>query len=39
MRENKLFANFLAKILPACVTVLELSPENALAADREVTLG
>jgi len=39
MREKKLFANFLAKILPACVTVPEFSPENALAADCEVTLG
>jgi len=39
MREKKLFPNFLAKILPAGVTVLEFLPENALAADREVTLG
>jgi hypothetical protein len=39
MREERLFPNFLAKILPAGVTVPEFSPENSLAADREVTLG
>lgn len=39
MREKKLFPNFLAKILLAGVTVPEFSPENALAADCEVTLG
>jgi len=39
MREKKLFANFLAKILPAGVTVPEFSPENSPASDREVTLG
>lgn len=39
MREKKLFPDFLAKILPAGVTVPEFSPENSLAAGREVTLG
>jgi hypothetical protein len=39
MREKKLFPNFLAKILPAGGTGPEFSPENALTADREVTLG
>jgi hypothetical protein len=39
MREDALFPNFLAKILPAGGTSPEFSPENSPAADGEVTLG